>query len=259
MVSWSVSGRGAIGMLLGVLFLMAVRGIVGIGADERAIATSATIPTGKRDAPPSRRTSHASAAALRCGGIPFHPAALRRPRGYERRGTPAARALRAFLRRYAEEVGQPRHGWFLLAHRRHVIEFAAGRRSPFGDMTFERNRRRWVWAGSGGCEPRAYHDGLEANTWRLDPAGQAPSPQSTQIPVLVQEDACAGGRDARGRVLSPLVHYGQTAITVTYLIRPLKGPQTCQGVPPTPVTLILDEPVGNRPLRDGGTYPPARR
>lgn len=125
-------------------------------------------------------------------------------------------------------------------------------------MVFELRDGRWEWAGSGGCRPAATHDGRMAVTWERQ-RHDALAPETTRIPILVQEDECASGRLAHGRVLRPLVHYGRARVTVTYFIRRAKGLQNCQGVPPTPVTLVLDEPLGGRSLRDGGPYPPRPR
>jgi len=208
----------------------------------------------------SRRVPYASPPFLSCGAIPFRRDALRRPRGYERRDNPAARALRGFLERNADDVGQPRKGWFLLARRRNHIEFAAGRLPELGAMSFERLNGQWRWSGSGGCSPRAYRKGrAETVTWRRAPPKREPSQEATEIPVLVQEDSCASGRDATGRVLPPWVHYDEATVTVTYFIRPLGGAQGCPGVPPTPATLVLDEPLNGRALRDGGPYPSKAR
>jgi len=215
------------------------------------------------DEPQPRRSVFSAAPALTCGapGPWFRPRALRNRRGYERRHNPAARALRAFLREAADEVYQPRRGWFLLTRGRRSVQFAAGRLPELNHMEFERRKRRWEWVGSGGCAPRHYRRPYEASLWERDRSRAALTPQSTRVPVKVDESACTSGRGASGRILRPLVHYGRTAITVTYFIRPLSGEEayTCQGVPGTPATLPLSEPLGNRRLRDGGTYPPSRR
>lgn len=237
---------------------VSVSGVAETRGGRLASARGPVTKSGDPSAPPSRRTSYPSARLLICGAIPFRPAAVHRSRGYERRTNPAARALRTFLRTSADEVGQPRRGWFLLGRRGNVIEFAAGRQPEFGHMTFTRRQGRWTWDGSGSCVPRAFYDGLQAVTWRRDPGGPVAT-RGTHIPLLVQEEDCASGQDARRRVLRPFVHYGRRAITVTYFIRPLSGYQTCQSVPPTDVTLILDEPLGSRRLRDGATVPPTRR
>lgn len=213
------------------------------------------------DEPAPRRSVFPSARLLTCGvpGLSFRPRALRNRRGYERRKNPAARALRAFLREEADEVFQPARGWFFLTRARRRIQFAHGRLPELGRLEFERRGRRWEWMSSGGCAPRSYRRPYAASLWKRDGSKGTLTPQARRIPLLVQEDQCTSGRDARGRILRPLVHYGRTTVTVTYFIRPLGGVNTCQGVPPTPVTLPLDEPLGNRRLRDGGTFPPARR
>lgn len=211
-------------------------------------------------APPSRRTPHASPTLLGCGGAPgFRPSTLKRSRGYERRKNPAARALKKFLDANADEVGQPRRGWFLLTHRRNVINFLAGRGPDYGAMTFERRHGRWTWVGSGGCTPRAYRNGRVAANWDRDPGPGKPPATATRIAVLVQDDSCSSGDDATGRVLPPYVHYGPWAVSVSYYVRPPRGVQTCQSSPPTRMTLVLDEPLGNRELKDLGSYPPIER
>lgn len=210
--------------------------------------------------PRSVRYPYAVTPQAACGGLPFPRTALRRARGFERRDTPLARTLRRFLRRNARGIGQDRTGWFLLVRRGRVAEVASkAYEGEYGHMTFRRRGGRWKWTGSGGCFPAAWHDGLEASGWeRRRP--QAPlDPAATRIPVFVHEDACASGREARGRVEPPLVHYGRGTLTVTYFIRPPTGGQTCQGNPPTRATLVLDEPVGDRVLRDGGSVPPHRQ
>jgi len=126
-------------------------------------------------------------------------------------------------------------------------------------MTFERRRGRWMWVGSGACTPRAYRSGLVASEWDWDPGGGRAQPTATHIAVLVHPDFCNSGRDASGRVLPPYVYYGTTWVGVSYYVRPPKGLHKCQGTPPTPMTLVLDEPLGNRKLKDLGAYPPVER
>ena len=218
------------------------------------LAVAVAVPAVAQDAPPSRRVPTAVPSLLTCGGLPFAPAALDRRRGYERRSGPLARALRRFLRRKASAVGQPRRGWFLLARDGNRAEVAAGR-GPYGLMGFVLRRGRWQWEGSGRCRLRTYEDGMSAVTWRRKDRESPLPPETTRIPVLVQEEDCASGRDASGRVLSPRVHYGRRAVTVTYFLQGLDGSQSCPSNPPTRATLVLDEPLAGRKLRDGGPYP----
>jgi hypothetical protein len=207
------------------------------------------------DEPPSRRVAEQRPAQLTCGDLSFPPAALGNKRGFQRAKGPLGRALGRFVRKDAYAVGQPKTGWFLAAHEDDLAVVLSGTlRKGYGVMTFKRERGRWSWRGSGGCRPRTFDNGHEAVGWRPR-AGAALPPETTRVPVLVQEQRCASGRDARGRIISPLVHYGPTTITVTYFVRPLEGGQNCQGVPETPATLVLDEPLNGRTLLDGGPYP----
>lgn len=245
--------RGMATIVILALFSITAWGLAADGAGGQAALGASS---GPEKPPASIRVDFASPPLLSCGDIPFRPAALNRPRGYERRNNPAARALSSFLRKNADDIGQPRTGWFLRARTKNYIEFSAGRLPELGAMDFERRDGRWRWVGSGGCEPRAYRKG-RANTvtWRRAAPARELAPATTEIPVLVQEDSCASGRDASGRVVAPWVHYGKRAVTVTYFIRPLSSVLTCQGVPPTKATLQLEQPLDGRRLRDGGPYP----
>lgn len=216
-----------------------------------ALASATTDPVAQT----ARRVPTASPAALNCSELGFAPAVLKRPRGFQERNTPLARALKAFLRENADGIGQPRRGWLLLAKDEKRAEVAAGSLRNLGYMSFEFRNGEWSWLNGGDCRLRAHDRGRSAVTWARKPGSPTLPPGTTRVPVLVQEDACANGRDARGRVLPPLVHYGRRAITVTYFVRPLAGNSTCQSVPPTPVTLVLGEPLNGRSLRDGGPYP----
>lgn len=213
------------------LFLVGISSVRATGGGDAEDTRSSD--SDRPPSPVSQRVPYAVPPFLSCGDIPFRANALRRPGGYERRHNPAAVALRNFLREHAEGIGQPRRGWFLLARRENYIQFAAGRLPELGAMDFERRTGRWTWVGSGDCEPRAYRKGrAETVTWRRAFPKRKLSGETTRIPVLVEEDSCASGRDAAGRILAPRVHYGQTRVTVTYFIRPARGPQTCQGGPP---------------------------
>jgi hypothetical protein len=72
---------------------------------------------------------------------------------------------------------------------------------------------------------------------------------------FVLEKECASGQPPEGRVLAPDVDYGADALTITISIAPLSGAQDCQGNTPYGVVFELEEPVGERPIFDGGTVP----
>ena len=98
-------------------------------------------------------------------------------------------------------------------------------------------------------------DQAEVAPWAPAPDA-ALSSQTTQLPVLVNEVACASGQDASGRIPEPEIVYQQDAVVVTIRVIPLGGAQSCPSNPDTPYTLVLDEPLGERRLLDGGVDPP---
>lgn len=105
------------------------------------------------------------------------------------------------------------------------------------------------------CTPQAHRDGaLTAYWW---PTGSAPSAQDTTIEVAVQEDSCDSGRGPDGRLLEPHVRTTDDAVTVTFFVEPREGDdaQTCESHPPATTEIHLDEPLGDRELLDGSTYP----
>ena len=71
------------------------------------------------------------------------------------------------------------------------------------------------------------------------------------------EQACASGRPAFGRMSPPVVAYVPDSLTLTIGVRTSPGFAACPSNPPTPATVILPEPVGERVLLDGGRHPPA--
>ena len=97
---------------------------------------------------------------------------------------------------------------------------------------------------------------LGAASWWLDPTAPAPTGDSTSIQALVLEEACASGRTAKDRLETPLIDLSETAVTITFGIRPLPGSQDCQGNEPLPVTFQLPEPLAERILLDGNEVPP---
>jgi hypothetical protein len=97
---------------------------------------------------------------------------------------------------------------------------------------------------------------LGAASWWLDPTAPAPTASATSIQALVLEEACASGKPADERLENPLIDLSETAVTVTFGIRPLPGSQDCQGNDPFPVTFQLPEPLADRTLLDGNEVPP---
>lgn len=80
--------------------------------------------------------------------------------------------------------------------------------------------------------------------WRVDP--RAELDQATKvIPIIVNENECASGRSASGRI-STSVEYSTEAVNITVGVRPLGGDQDCQSNPDTEHEVQLKEPLGDR-------------
>lgn len=115
----------------------------------------------------------------------------------------------------------------------------------------------WSARGAGECRPeRSFDDGLDPVQWRL-PDG-LPSPDATSVTILATEIGCSSGQSADSRLAEPIVEYHEDAVDITLRITPPEGEFfTCIGNPETAVTVELDEPLGDRELRDGLWYPPS--
>jgi hypothetical protein len=198
--------------------------------------------------------------ALTCGGEEWFPAeALLGAGSAEQAADPAAAALRAFL---AGPDGTsypfPPTGW----HRVYETPTAAVFVAP-GDAATP-----WVMVAVeltpdgirvdryGQCQARlALPDGIGPADFWVDPAVVL-GPEATTVAGFIRERSCASGRSPEGRVLEPLVVYGEAAIVVAYAVQQRPGGQDCPSNPPFAVTLELAEPIGERLLLDGGTFPP---
>lgn len=86
--------------------------------------------------------------------------------------------------------------------------------------------------------------------WTLDQ--NPPSLDVAELQLLGHERRCAGGQSAEGRISYELVETSEEVKVVVKIV-PRSGLQTCQGVPPTPIVVPLDQPLGERRLVDGAT------
>lgn len=82
------------------------------------------------------------------------------------------------------------------------------------------------------------------------------APELTEIPVLVTQQGCNSGEDARGRIAEPWIVLDDHTVTVVFGVQTREGMHTCQGNPETPHLLVLPEPIGQRALFDGSEVPP---
>jgi hypothetical protein len=113
----------------------------------------------------------------------------------------------------------------------------------------------WFLTSASPCTQRLVtYNGLgEAELTLAD----APSPGDASVDLLVTERACASGQGAEGRI--ELVEPIETAEQIQLRIgvrAPDGDAQTCQGNPPTPFTVELSEPLGEREIVDASVVPP---
>lgn len=113
----------------------------------------------------------------------------------------------------------------------------------------------WRLSALGTCAITSTAPGAGSATVTLDPDAP-PSPGSTTVALLVTEMECNSGEDADGRVELATLRETDTAVDVVLTIEPRDGPHDCQSNPPTPFTIELDEPLGDRRLLDASTLPP---
>jgi hypothetical protein len=115
----------------------------------------------------------------------------------------------------------------------------------------EGRRERWTYVASNAVETlRAAREGIRASSWRLDPEYE-PSPEDTELRVLVTEQAFASGQRADSRVLPPDLHIDSEQVVLTMFVTPRRGYQTGSRAPEAPIRVVLPEPLGSRRLVDG--------
>jgi hypothetical protein len=195
---------------------------------------------------------------LTCGdGNTFPAVALQGPGGAELGEDAAAAAMRAELAGGGDPQ-LPRSGWHRVAGSDSRAQFVArGVGTPWVSIAVEKGPSGWTLDSAGECHLAVLVGaGVGHATWWLDPAAGPVGPATRQLQALVHEDACASGRAPVGRVVPPLIAYGDDAVVVVLGVVPLPGDQDCPGAPPAPYTIDLREPLGNRALLDGGVVPP---
>ncbi len=169
-------------------------------------------------------------------------------------------AIRPFL---LSGEGQfwPQQGWQVLheSNDEVVIVHAAPGENPeetsVSFMTIERHAESWRWAGSSsGSDCRLttmIPAGLNRVEWRLDPDSDL-EPDATLIHVFASELECASGQPMGDRLLDPEVVVTDEAVFLAFAALP-DGQEyhECPGNPEVRVSIELQEPLGDRDVRDG--------
>lgn len=110
-----------------------------------------------------------------------------------------------------------------------------------------------VWSASS-CSPRLA-DGAGDSQAELRLA-DTPSPDATELALLVMERRCASGRSADGRIDLDELTITEDEVRVRVSVRPPPGDaQDCQGNPWTPFTVDLGQPIGDRTVVDANLVP----
>lgn len=110
----------------------------------------------------------------------------------------------------------------------------------------------------GGCNNLsvAYPDGLNQVEINLDP-DNLPTPELTDIALLVTERACASGQPMGDRLLEPQIIEEADRVVLVFAAAINPGGADCPGNPSTSVIVTLADPLGSRELVDGGVFPAA--
>lgn len=227
-------------------------------------ATKASAPIATLSSVPApTATSGAADPRLTCGGRSFPVTALDAPTGAEHAVGPEYDALRATLARDESEFPLFSEVPWQLASRDADGAIFLARRDPIGPPGWVSVE---VVADANGWQPLTMQEcelfmvpsaQFGPATLVLDDAFPAPTPDSTELRILVLERRCSSGSPATGRMSDPLIGYTAESVTVTIGVRPLAGDQDCIGFPGTPALVRLTEPLGDRSLLDGAHVPPA--
>ncbi|MBA3266073.1 MAG: hypothetical protein H0T14_06840 [Nocardioidaceae bacterium] len=87
--------------------------------------------------------------------------------------------------------------------------------------------------------------------------GELLTPSATKVPVGVTERECTTGRNPDPFLQEPSVVETERAATVYRTTTGPDGDQSCPGNPPVKRLLELREPLADRALLDGSTWPPS--
>ena len=199
----------------------------------------------------------ASPERVTCGGLSggFPLDALRGPAFAERGSDAPAQGLREWIeeeRRHRS--GYPTRGYRAVRRSSRQVIYVAGHRSPAYVVVRPLDDGSWHMYQAGDCPLAPVHPTGVAAPWRPDPA-RPPSPGSRRLRVLVNEESCASGRPATGRILRPRVFVDRRRVVVAIFVRPPGVTSTCQSNPDTPYVLRLPVAVGSRTLMDGARVP----
>lgn len=193
------------------------------------------------------------------GGDSFPAAALDGPTGADRADTAEAEALRQVMADPRGIAQLPADGWRLLDRQDSTAVFGASEGDGLTIVTLQREDDRWAYQRSSHACQRllvAPPEGLASAVWWPDPATPYDA-QSRVLHVLATDPSCASGTPTGDRLQPPIVRATEQEVVIAFDAEPATGSQSCPGHPPTAYEVVLEEPLGDRQLLDGGVWPPA--
>jgi hypothetical protein len=234
-----------------------------IASPVRSSPSAGLLASAVPSAPPSVQASIDPALAqgrlVQCGaGAPAFPAELLlRPGSAETGIDEPASLLRDTVLMPIEENDFPRTGWTRIDVPPRTVLFVAPSANGWKVVGVELGATGWTVDQYGSCGLRpTLPKGVNAASWWVDPAAAPLAAGATRVMALIHEQACASGRPPIGRVLDPEIVDQPDRVIVTFSVRDQPGGQDCQGNPTLAVAFELPTPIGNRPLFDGGEFPP---
>lgn len=111
------------------------------------------------------------------------------------------------------------------------------------------------WSGTCGARP-ALPAGSEWAQMALPE--EAANPTGTTVDLLVSEIQCTGARDPQPFLAEPAVVETDEDVTLYWTTEAMTQGAECPSNPWLPRAVQLKNPLGERPLLDGSTWPPAR-
>jgi hypothetical protein len=239
--------------------------VLAIGA-VAGLAGRSLVPFAGDGDPDPAATAPAKVQAVTCGSAgwpPFDPALLaERPAldpsselgtAVTTTGRPPVAADLITGWTLVEQTGPT--AYLLMWLRDEAAAQAIGMGNPAAVTYTQASGGTWSFTGGGACRVQShFDDGLGPMEWRLD--GGRPAPDATSVPILATELGCSNGRPADDRLGDPIVEYREDAVVITMRVAPPEGTSfECRDNPAAEVTVQLDEPLGDRELRDGTWYP----
>lgn len=152
--------------------------------------------------------------------------------------------------------------WFVLAESERYVVVAAGTWDEHGPklkddgqaVRLERNASGWEVVGWGTCS-RLVPVVEPGRQWVQIESASDLDPAATEVAVEITERQCTSGRDPRPFLEEPTFVEDDDSVTVFWTSRMPEGASTCIGNAPVPHRLRLDDPLGDRQLLDGSSWP----